>query len=111
MTVSNQEQVAYSYDNENRLTQITYPDQSTVSFVYDYRGRRTSMTDQNGKTTCASPKCCPRQNRCGSDSVGAGNRATRAYGFRSRYGGSLGTEKRGTLRAWTPAKQIKFCPS
>ncbi|HVO63643.1 MAG TPA: RHS repeat-associated core domain-containing protein, partial [Terriglobales bacterium] len=30
---------------------ITYPDQTSVSFTYDSRGRRTSATDQNGKNT------------------------------------------------------------
>ena len=35
----------------NRLTGITYPDTTSVSFVYDTRGRRTSVTDQNGKVT------------------------------------------------------------
>jgi YD repeat-containing protein len=36
-----------------RLTgvRITYPDGSTVGLGYDYRGRRTSVTDQNNKTT------------------------------------------------------------
>jgi YD repeat-containing protein len=35
----------------NRLTGITYPDNTAVSFGYDTRGRRTSATDQNNKTT------------------------------------------------------------
>jgi YD repeat-containing protein len=35
----------------NRLTKIAYPDSTTASFAYDYRGRRISATDQNGKTT------------------------------------------------------------
>jgi YD repeat-containing protein len=35
----------------NRLTGTIYPDGSTVGFGYDYRGRRTSVTDQNNKTT------------------------------------------------------------
>ena len=34
----------------SRLTGITYPDHSTVSFTYDSRGRRITSTDQNGKT-------------------------------------------------------------
>jgi YD repeat-containing protein len=37
--------------NMNRLTMITYPDGTSGSFGYDYRGRRISATDQNGKTT------------------------------------------------------------
>jgi len=41
----------FTYDSMNRLTQITYPDSSTVQFHYDYRGRRDSVTDQNSKTT------------------------------------------------------------
>ena len=35
----------------NRLTGITYPDGTSVGFGYDYRGRRTTATDQNNKTT------------------------------------------------------------
>ncbi len=35
----------------NRLTGITYPDGTSVSYGYDYRGRRTTATDQNNKTT------------------------------------------------------------
>lgn len=30
----------------NRLTKIIYADNSTVQFGYDFRGRRTSVTDQ-----------------------------------------------------------------
>jgi YD repeat-containing protein len=35
----------------SRLTGITYPDGSTVSFTYDSCGRRITATDQNNKTT------------------------------------------------------------
>jgi RHS repeat-associated protein len=35
----------------NRLTKITAPDQTYTQFAYDYRGRRISVTDANGKTT------------------------------------------------------------
>jgi RHS repeat-associated protein len=35
----------------NRLTGITYPDNTTVSFGYDGRGRRTTAIDQNNKQT------------------------------------------------------------
>jgi len=37
----------------NRLTTITYPSSpaTTSQFAYDSRGRRTSVTDQNGKIT------------------------------------------------------------
>jgi len=41
----------FSYDIMNRLTGVTYPDNSSVSFGYDTRGRRTSVTDQNNRTT------------------------------------------------------------
>ena len=37
---------SFAYDIMNRLTGITYPDGSTVSFTYDSRGLRTSATDQ-----------------------------------------------------------------
>jgi RHS repeat-associated protein len=42
---------AFAYDAMNRLTGITYPDNTSVSFGYDSRGRRTSATDQNNRTT------------------------------------------------------------
>jgi YD repeat-containing protein len=42
---------SFAYDLMNRLTGITYPDNSTVSFTYDVRGRRITATDQNNKTT------------------------------------------------------------
>jgi carbamate kinase len=35
----------------NRLTGITYPDGTSAGFGYDYRGRRTTASDQNNKTT------------------------------------------------------------
>ena len=41
----------FAYDVMNRLTGITYPDNTSVGFGYDYRGRRTSATDQNSNTT------------------------------------------------------------
>jgi RHS repeat-associated protein len=46
-TAGNQTQVAYSYDNANRLTGITQG-RSTVSFGYDNANRRTSLTLPNG---------------------------------------------------------------
>ena len=39
----------FAYDVMNRLTGITYPDNTSVGFGYDYRGRRTSATDQNSR--------------------------------------------------------------
>jgi len=39
------------YDGADRLTKITYADTTTTQFGYRYRGRRTSVTDQNGKVT------------------------------------------------------------
>ncbi|MBI2678494.1 MAG: RHS repeat protein [Candidatus Koribacter versatilis] len=41
----------FAYDLGNRLTSITYPDNSVASFAYDTRGRRTSATDQNNHST------------------------------------------------------------
>lgn len=47
----------FTYDAGNRLTQITAPSpdgiaaQPVTTFGYDYRGRRTSVTDANNKTT------------------------------------------------------------
>lgn len=34
----------FTFDAMNRLTGITYPDNTTASFGYDTRGRRTSAT-------------------------------------------------------------------
>jgi len=47
MTVAGQSTVNYSYDNANRLTQITQGS-STVTYTYDNAGRRTSLTLPNG---------------------------------------------------------------
>jgi YD repeat-containing protein len=47
MTVSGQSSVVYSYDNANRLLQITQGS-SVVSYTYDAAGRRTSLTLPNG---------------------------------------------------------------
>jgi RHS repeat-associated protein len=41
----------FEYDIMDRLTKITYPDGTHVDFGYDYRGRRTSVTDQNERPT------------------------------------------------------------
>jgi len=41
----------FAYDIMNRLSGITYPDNTSASFGYDSCGRRTSATDQNNKTT------------------------------------------------------------
>src|SRR5688572_24685969 len=47
MTVAGQSTVNYSYDNANRLTQITQGS-STVTYTYDGAGRRTNLTLPNG---------------------------------------------------------------
>lgn len=47
MAVAGQPQVSYSYDNGNRLTQITQGT-SNVGFSYDNGNRRTSLTLPNG---------------------------------------------------------------
>ena len=50
----------YSYDNDNRVTGITYSstgsgysEPSNVTYTYDYDGNRTHMTDGSGTTTYA----------------------------------------------------------
>ena len=53
MTVAGQPPVSYSYDNANRLTQITQG-ASTVSFTYDNANRRTLLTLANGVTATYS---------------------------------------------------------
>ena len=47
MTVAGQPTINYTYDNANRLTQITQGT-STVTFTYDNANRRTSVTLPNG---------------------------------------------------------------
>jgi YD repeat-containing protein len=50
MTVLGQPTVTYTYDNADRLTQITQGS-ATVSFTYDDATRRTSLTLPNGVIT------------------------------------------------------------
>jgi RHS repeat-associated protein len=47
MTVDGQPSVGYSYDNANRLTQITQGS-AAATYTYDAAGRRTSLTLPNG---------------------------------------------------------------
>jgi YD repeat-containing protein len=41
--------LAYSYDAQGRLTQVTQQDSTTLNFAYDSQSRITSVTDSNGK--------------------------------------------------------------
>ncbi len=41
--------LSYSYDQLGRLTQVTKPDTTTVSFQYDNNGYITAVLDNNGK--------------------------------------------------------------
>ncbi len=41
----------FGYDTKDRLNNILYPDKSQVNIVYDFAGRATSVTDENGHTT------------------------------------------------------------
>ena len=50
MTVLGQTAITYTYDNADRLTQITQGT-TTVSFGHDAAGRRTSLTSPNGVVT------------------------------------------------------------
>ena len=40
--------LAYSYDTQGRLIQVTKPDLTTLSFAYDANSRITAVTDANG---------------------------------------------------------------
>ena len=40
----------YEYDAANRLIKITFADDTTMTFTYNFRGQRTSMTDQLSRT-------------------------------------------------------------
>jgi RHS repeat-associated protein len=44
----------YSYEVANRLTQVTYPDATTVRYTYNYRGQRLTETDPLNRTTTSS---------------------------------------------------------
>jgi RHS repeat-associated protein len=44
-------QTTYEYDAANQLIKITYADNTTVKFTYNFRGQRTSVTDQLNRTT------------------------------------------------------------
>jgi RHS repeat-associated protein len=41
----------YSWDEDNRLTQVLLPSGATVSYTYDVKGRMLSRTDSGGTTT------------------------------------------------------------
>jgi YD repeat-containing protein len=41
--------VTYNYDTSGRLSQVVYPDQSTVNFAYDSQSLISSVTDSQGK--------------------------------------------------------------
>jgi len=41
----------YTYDAANRLTQTTFPDTTTASMTYDWRGNELTSTDQAGRVT------------------------------------------------------------
>jgi len=42
--------LSYSYDSQGRLSQVTYPDLTTISFTYNSQSLITAVTDSNGKT-------------------------------------------------------------
>lgn len=41
----------FEYDANNRLIKITFADNTTITFTYNFRGQRTSETDQLNRTT------------------------------------------------------------
>jgi YD repeat-containing protein len=40
--------MSYSYDSLGRLTQVTEPDSTTISYVYNTASQITSVLDSNG---------------------------------------------------------------
>jgi len=61
---------SYSYDSQNRLTQVTEPDSSTVSFQYNSQSLISAVLDSAGKTLEAHTY----------DSAGRGLTSSRANG-------------------------------
>ncbi len=59
---------AYTYDDLQRLTNVTYPNGDTTSYAYDAMGNRTSMT-VNGTTTSYSYDAADRLTNVGGTSV------------------------------------------
>lgn len=51
VTLPNGTVIRYGYDNLDRLQSITYPDNSTVTFAYDFDGNRTGMMDALGTSS------------------------------------------------------------
>ena len=49
VVTNSQGTIAMTYDNADRLTQITYPQGRVLQYTYDAGGRRTRMVDQTGK--------------------------------------------------------------
>jgi RHS repeat-associated protein len=47
-TDAKEDETLYTYDSLNRLTEIEYPDESTVAFDYDDRGNIAQMVDPHG---------------------------------------------------------------
>jgi RHS repeat-associated protein len=91
MTVAGQSAVNYTYDNDNRLTQITQGT-STASFAYDIASRRTSMTLPNGVATTYSYDTASELTgltyKLGSTTLGALTYGYDARGQRTAVGGS-----------------------
>ena len=65
--------LSYSYDGQGRLTQITKPDLTTISFTYNSQSLITAVTDSNGKILESHTY----------DSVGRGLTSSRANGVES----------------------------
>jgi YD repeat-containing protein len=42
------QQITYTYDQLNRLTEKTYPDSATVNYTYDNDSRLTQVSDPTG---------------------------------------------------------------
>jgi len=82
---------SYAYDQMGRLTKVTKPDSTTVSFQYDSNGYISSVLDNNGKVLESHTY----------DSTGRGLTSSRAGGAESitisypqpqSYGGQFLTE-------------------
>jgi RHS repeat-associated protein len=89
---------SYSYDNRDRLTAVSYPGGTSITYGYDSEGRRTTLTAKVGATTLATGYSYDELDRIESvtdpgnrvfgleyDEVGSLSKLVRPNGMDTRY--------------------------